>query len=268
MCLEMLLQVLSSRYQALLGHHLAGIYLHGSIAFGCFSWARSDIDFIVVVDEPLAEATKLDLLAVLEDLHDQAPPKGFEMSVVLEEHCRPFAYPTPYELHFSNGWRDLYLADPRSLCDTNGKTDIDLAAHFTVINKVGIPLYGRPVAEVFGPVPHQAYLDSILADVAQARQDVLANPVYVILNLCRVLSYVKDRQVLSKAQGGHWGITHLSEPGRSIVGQALAAYSGEQDDFHPASSNQLTDFCSLMLEAIKVDAEISSPWPERCPDRL
>ena len=267
MCLEKLLQVLSNRYEVLLGSHLTGIYVHGSIAFGCFSWARSDIDFIVVVDEPLAEATKLHLLAVLEDLHDQAPPKGFEMSVVLEEHCRLFAYPTPYELHFSNGWRDPYLADPRSLCDTNRKTDIDLAAHFTVINKVGIPLYGRPVAKVFGPVPHQDYLDSILADVAQARQDVLANPVYVILNLCRVLAYVKDRQVLSKAQGGHWGMTHLSEPGRSIVRQALAAYSGEPADFDLAQSDLLPDFCSSMLEVIKADVVISNPGPEKYPDR-
>lgn len=268
MCLEMLLQVLSRRYEEILGRHLTGIYLHGSIAFDCFSWDRSDIDFIVVVDEPLAEATKLNLLAVLEDLHDQAPPKGFEMSVVLEEHCRPFAYPTPYELHFSNGWRDPYLADPRSLCDTNGKTDIDLAAHFTVINKVGIPLYGRPVAEVFGPVPHQAYLDSILADVATARQDVLDNPVYVILNLCRVLAYAKSRQVLSKAQGGHWGIAQLPEPGRSIARKALAVYSGEKADSFLSSSDQLHDFCSFMLEAIKADAAISDPWPDKYPDRL
>lgn len=250
MCLEMLLQVLSKHYEEILGRHLTGIYLHGSIAFGCFSWDRSDIDFIVVVDEPLAESTKLGLLAVLEDLRGQAPPRGFEMSVVLKEHCCPFAYPTPYELHFSNGWLDRYLADPRSLCDASRKTDIDLAAHFTVIHQVGIPLCGRPVADVFGPVSYHDYLDSILTDVAQARQDVLANPVYVILNLCRVLAYARDRQVLSKVQGGQWGMVHLPEPGRSIVRKALAAYSGEKADLRPSSSNHLPDFCSLMLQEI------------------
>jgi len=252
MRLEKLLHVLSDRYADILGNHLVGLYLHGSIAFGCFSWEQSDVDFIVVVDEPLAEQTKLGLLAVLEDLRAQAPPKGFEMSVVLQAICKPFTYPTPYELHFSNSWLDRYLADPQSLCDTRGKTDVDLAAHFTVINHVGITLYGRPVTDVFGPVPHQAYLDSILMDVTQARQDILASPVYIILNLCRVLAYVKNWQVLSKAQGGQWGVTHLPEPHRSIIRKALAAYSGDEVDFSPSSTDhqRLPDFSAFMLQEI------------------
>ena len=250
--LEMLLQVLSNRYAEILGNQMIGLYLHGSIAFGCFAWEQSDVDFIVVVDEPLAEQKKLGLLDILEDLRAQAPPKGFEMSVVLQSCCKPFKYPTPFELHFSNGWLERYLADPRSLCDTNEKTDIDLAAHFTIINQVGITLLGRPINEVFGPVPHQDYLDSILTDVAQAHQDIVDHPVYIVLNLCRVLAYVKDRQVLSKAQGGQWGLTHLPEPGRSIVRQALAVYSSDRTSFHVTSSakRHLSDFAAYMLQEI------------------
>jgi streptomycin 3"-adenylyltransferase len=248
----MLLQVLSDRYAGILGSHLVGLYLHGSIAFGCFSWEQSDIDFIAVVDEPLDEQTKLGLLRVLEDLRALAPPKGFEMSVVLQACCQPFAYPTPYELHFSNGWLDRYLADPKSLCDTNGKTDVDLAAHFTSIHHAGIVLRGRPIADVFGPVPHADYLDSILMDVAQARQDILSSPVYIILNLCGVLAYVKNRQILSKAQGGQWGLAYLPEPNRSLVQRALAVYCGESAGFSllPSDHDQLTDFAAFMLQEL------------------
>ena len=35
----------------LLGSHLHGVYLHGSLALGCFS-PRGDIDVLVVVNEP------------------------------------------------------------------------------------------------------------------------------------------------------------------------------------------------------------------------
>jgi streptomycin 3"-adenylyltransferase len=252
MRLEMLLQVLSNRYAEILGDQMIGFYLHGSIAFGCFAWEQSDVDFIVVVNEPLAVQTKIGLLDILEDLRDQAPPKGFEMSVVLQSCCKPFVYPTPFELHFSNGWRERYLADPLSLCGTNEKTDPDLAAHFTVIHQVGITLLGQPIPEVFGSVPHHDYLDSILTDVARADQDILDHPVYIVLNLCRVLAYVKDRQVLSKAQGGQWGMAHLPEPGRSIVRHALAVYSGNKDSFSVTSSakRHLSDFAAFMLQQI------------------
>ena len=81
--------------------------------------------------------------------------------------------------------------------------DRDLAAHFTVTRAVGVPLWGAPAADVFAPVPAADYLDSIWYDVEGAEDDILENPVYVILNLCRVLAYLRDGAVLSKAQAGN-----------------------------------------------------------------
>ena len=47
---DILAQVTSS-FQKILKDNLVGIYVHGSIAFNCFHWDRSDIDFIVVTKE-------------------------------------------------------------------------------------------------------------------------------------------------------------------------------------------------------------------------
>lgn len=44
-----LLDRIKTAYSKILGDRLAGIYVHGSIVFGCFNWDRSDIDFLVVV---------------------------------------------------------------------------------------------------------------------------------------------------------------------------------------------------------------------------
>ena len=152
-----LLKQIAEQYQKILGINLAGIYIHGSIAFGCFHWDRSDIDFLVVIKDPIPRQTKMELLQVLTDLSDKAPPKGFEMSVVLKRYCVNFVYPTPYELHFSNDYLDA--------CDDELKVDPDLAAHFMVITKVGLVLCGEEIPEVFGTVPEADYLDSILKDV-------------------------------------------------------------------------------------------------------
>lgn len=40
-----ILQKIKTSYQEILADKLVGIYVHGSIAFQCFNWKKSDIDF-------------------------------------------------------------------------------------------------------------------------------------------------------------------------------------------------------------------------------
>lgn len=84
-------------------------------------------------------------------------------------------------------------------------TDKDLAAHFTIIKKYGIALYGMDIEKVFGNVPKEDYIDSIMCDIEEADEEILENPVYIILNLCRVAAFLKDGAITSKKQGGEWG---------------------------------------------------------------
>ena len=216
--LAALLEFIRCDYEAILVPNLVGIYIHGSIAFDCFEWTQSDVDIIVVVQEPISDDVARTLLAATQSLNESAPPKGIEMSVVLHDHCRHFIYPTPYELHFSPMHRDSLCPHPR-LCDP------DLAAHFTVILAVGYPLMGSPVTDVFDPVPHADYLDSIWLDVEHARTDIHNDPVYVVLNLCRVLAYLRDGLVLSKQGGGEWGLVHLPAHAE-LIRAALTQYAG------------------------------------------
>jgi len=213
-------------YRRILGEKLVGFYVHGSIAFGCFTWATGDIDFLVVTDAPLTQAEKEALIRVLLELDAQAPPKGFEMSVVLRSACADFRHPTPFELHFSNAHRARAAADLPAYCRDMHGVDPDLAAHFTVIRHVGETLFGADIAEVFAEVLRAAYVDSIIGDVGGAEQDITENPVYITLNLCRVLAYLTEGAVLSKRQGGEWGVAHLPEKYHPLLRSALDAYGG------------------------------------------
>ena len=236
-----LLDNISEQYNKLLGKNLIGIYVHGSIAFCCFNWDRSDIDFIVVVKEPLSQQTKFEIIQAMLELNKHAPQKGFEMSVVLEKYCKSFVYPTPYELHFSNDCLDDYKNE-------KPKADYDLAAHFTVIKNVGITLYGTAIEEVFGHIPHEDYFDSIRKDIENAKIDVLENPVYVVLNLCRVYAYIKDGLILSKEQGGLWGLANLPEEYHITLKEMLDYYV-DGISFNK-SGLQLVSFCEYMLDLI------------------
>ncbi len=206
--------------------NLTGIYLHGSLAFGCFQEKSSDIDFIVVTKKEPALSQKMSWMRAILAIEADGPPKGLEMSVVLEEDCRHFSHPARYQLHYSQAHLQNYLQDPKVFCETMHGTDRDLAAHFTIIREKGIALFGPRAELLFGPVPPADYLDSIRADVKNAAEDILQDPTYVILNLCRVAAYVREGAVLSKQQGGEWGLFHLPKVYAPIINQALDCYSG------------------------------------------
>lgn len=254
-----LLREISKAYQAVLGKQLTGIYVHGSIAFGCFCWETSDIDFLVIVEEKLSQQQKEALIGVLLQLDAFAPKKGFEMSVVLRSACMPFQDPTPYELHYSNAYRANYQRNLQGTCERMQGYDPDLAAHMTITGSVGIALFGLPIKEVFAPVPRASYLKSIWYDVENAAQDIPNDPVYYVLNLCRVLAYAEEGLVLSKAQGGEWGMEHLTQD-RGMIASALQAY---QENNLLSNQENLVRFAENALDRIRQNIDFLSACPKK-----
>ena len=228
---------------------LTGVYVHGSLALGCFYWNKSDIDFIVVVKRPPSMEQKVSFLRALLEIDRHSPPKGLEMSVVLEDCTRKFVYPTPFELHFSNDHKQRCMEDPFSYCQSMHGTDRDLAAHFTIIRHACICLSGAPEASVFGEVPPDAYFDSLKYDIAHADEEILQNPVYMILNLCRVLAYRRQGLILSKKDGGLWGLRQLPARFHGLLHGALRCYQSDADA-PIAEERLLLEFAEYMRCAI------------------
>ncbi len=246
---EALLDRLTATSRALFGDDLIGVYLHGSAAMGCFNPKTSDLDLLLVTDTAPERAQKRAFLQTLLKLNSQAPPKGLELSVVRRQVCDPFQYPTPYEFHFSPSHLELALRDAERYLDVLVGTDRDLAAHFMIVRRFGIALWGPPAAEVFGPVPKEAYLDSLLYDVGNAEAEIWSDPVYLTLNLCRVLAFVREGAVLSKKEGGSWALQNLPEHFSDWVGAAVQAYVG--DGKMVADPGVAQDFARYMLEEIR-----------------
>ncbi len=249
MTLDEITETFVQKSRDILGENLVGVYLHGSAAMGCFNEKKSDIDLLVVAEKELSDDVKLRYMDMVVGLNDEAPPKGIEMSVVRRAVCRPFVYPTPFELHFSVTHLDWYRKNPVDYIEKMKGVDKDLAAHFTVTLRRGKRLCGKEISEVFEPVKREFYLDSILNDVADAEDAVKTNPVYVILNLCRVLAYGQEGLILSKREGGEWGLANLPMEYHALVASALDAYSS---DAAPERNDRLAvRFAAYMLERIR-----------------
>ncbi|MCR5322731.1 MAG: nucleotidyltransferase domain-containing protein [Lachnospiraceae bacterium] len=102
----------TERSKKILCDDLAGIYLHGSAVMGCFNPAKSDIDLIVVVKDSVSDTGKRAFMDMVVELNGKGPAKGIEMSIVRQSVCKPFVYPTPFELHFSVAHLNWYKSDP------------------------------------------------------------------------------------------------------------------------------------------------------------
>lgn len=209
----------------ILGDNLTGIYLHGSAAMGCFNNKKSDVDLLVVVKSDISKEIKRQYMDMVVTLNGKAPLKGIELSIVKETVCKPFVYPTPFELHFSIAHLKWYLSNPEEYIEKMNGTDKDLAAHFIIVYHRGKTLYGREISSVFSEVSSEYYMDSIWADIQNAKEDIVENTMYISLNLCRVLAYKKERLILSKQEGGEWAVQYISNPEyKKIILSALEEY--------------------------------------------
>ena len=237
------------RSREILSENLTGIYLHGSAVMDCFNPQKSDLDFIIVINQKLSDETKKRFMDMVVKLNNSAPQKGIELSVVLKNVCSPFTYPTPFELHFSNMHLNWYKENPEHYIKKMNGTDKDLAAHFTIISKRGKCLYGEPIEKVFSEVPKQDYLDSIKNDIADAKDDIKENPTYIILNLARVLAYQKDNLVLSKKEGGEWALQNLPVEFHQLLKDALKDY--EENTIVTYNMDYAEKYADYMLNKIK-----------------
>ncbi len=233
--------------KGILGDNLVGVYLHGSAVMGCFNPEKSDVDLLVVVNEEPTDAVKRTFLDMVVSLDESGPAKGIEMSIVERSVCKPFVYPTPFVLHFSKMHLDWYRNDPEDYIAKMKGTDRDLAAHITVIRARGVCLCGAPIDEVFGEVPKQDYMESLWYDIADAEHDIAEDTMYLTLNLARVLAFLQDGSVLSKKEGGEWGLKNLPEKYHELLREALSEYRGETPGYDISAAKE---YAGAMLRLI------------------
>jgi predicted nucleotidyltransferase len=238
--------------QALLETNLSGIYLHGSLAMGCFNPDRSDIDLLVVTARGMSIETKRRVVQLL--LHASMTPSPIEISFLVEQQVQPFQHPLPFDLHYSETWRERYHWELENGAWTKWNDtiliDADLAAHFTIMMNRGICLLGKPVKEVFPLVPTRYYIASIVGDFAEAKDARSSKPFYFILNACRVYAYLLDGSIFSKDEGGSWGLLTLPGEYHSVIVQALEIYRGSRKD-EPFDVAALDLFATYMDEQVR-----------------
>ncbi len=227
--------------------NLTGIYLHGSLAMGCFTKGKSDVDLLIVVKEKISEKTKRSLIQAAIRLEEQWKAYSLEWSIILQTEVMKPSHPGHFLLHYSAFHKPHYLNDPDYKCEEG--RDPDLTAHLMVTYERGRCLSGFPIRELFNQPEGADYFQAIYYDIHNADEHITENPVYYVLNLCRVYQYALTKIVSSKKEGGEWGLTFLPAEYHDLLHLALKKYEGEgQGEKMP--DHLLKKFAGFMIREI------------------
>jgi streptomycin 3"-adenylyltransferase len=217
-----------------LGAPLAGAWLHGSLATGAWHRPKSDIDLLLVCNEPIDAMLRAVLEQALLALSDSRPITGdLDLHILLASHARDFTHPLPFEFRYNETVRQRIRAgDARA---TGPGFEPDLAVHCTLVRQHGIPIHGPPPASSFAPVPRSDFLAAIRADLHAILEDqrIIAAPCYCVLNACNILRILEqaeedDSLDYTKQQAAAWALENLPTTHRPLLRRALEIHCASE----------------------------------------
>jgi streptomycin 3"-adenylyltransferase len=222
------LEKLAAGLEEIFAGDLAGVYLHGSAALGCYG-PHSDVDVLAAIGRPstpdeqqrLAELCLRVSRASWDDSHCL-----LELDVVVPS--RLWRYPPPVEFHYGESLRESFARGERKPWDTDTWTD--LACALTILHASGIVLAGKPVSDVLPRVPLEDYRTAVKVDRQWCIDHLDTHRLHVVLSLPRVWGALETTDVHSKASAAEWALPRLPERLQPVLQHALAVYRGETQE--------------------------------------
>ena len=171
---------------------------------------------------------------------DAARPvrRHLEFSVITSEVAERAPFPAPFEFHFS----EMSPSDTDS-DESSGRSrlDPDLTVHFATVVRHGIVLGGQPIEAVFRLPRMSDFLDALRSDLDWMLSDdrLEAEPVYAVLNLCRLLVIIghDEPQVVGKLAAAEATTARLGAESAHAVEAAVRAFT-TGDAWHPSAAER------------------------------
>jgi hypothetical protein len=203
-----------------LGDTVAGVVLHGSLTLDDYVPGRSDVDVLVVVDDPLTDV-QFAALTRAAARQQAGAPGWVDLRVVTRQvAARPTPAP-PMEAY-------LELVPGSGMqVERRHPGERDLVVEFSICRAHGRGLVGAMPAELIGQVPTSWVLavgDAQLADW-QAIGDDPKHAELTVLTACRVWRFAEEGRHCSKTAAGRWALRR--DPTLQVVADALGRRHGD-----------------------------------------
>jgi len=217
---------------SILQDNLVGIYLYGSLAMGGFNPKTSDIDVIFVVKERLPREKSRRIIEYLKGIC--SPERRLELSIIGVDIVQNPTYPIMVYLHYEY-WGNIF----------EDEEDNEILSNLYTTRKRGFCIWGVPINNIFSKIPEKYHLRSVIEDLQHTRKLLHESQehvgynivVYWVLGSCRVLAFIREELVLSKVEGGLWGLANLPKKYHNLLEQALSCYKGKKKDIFGTKKN-------------------------------
>jgi hypothetical protein len=218
---NVLLAELLEGIRSVLGNHLIGLYLDGSLTGGDFDPA-SDIDFLAVTEDELNDAE----FSALRSMHGRLAASHPRWGAELEGSYIPRAA--------VRRWDPARSTHPNL---ERGKTerlkrirhDADWIVHYHVVRERGIPLLGPDPKTLIDPVTPDDLRKAMRATLETWWKNFLVDPAplarrgyqsYAVLTMCRICCTLSTGLVASKSDAAGWAGTNLDPRWAPLIDRA------------------------------------------------
>ncbi|MCC5908143.1 MAG: DUF4111 domain-containing protein [Balneolaceae bacterium] len=241
------------RVQMVLNHHLAGMYLYGSLAFDDFSKDQSDLDLLAVTKNELPIQVLQQVQGIISARKLPCLGKALEFSVVTEDAVQQLSPRPAFEM-------DLMTGNETGDEVQFKATHSDFVLHFEVTRQAGRRLYGPYPNEYFIPQEKEMILKALLAEMEWGKEHLfhsLHDPfgANAVLNGCRCLMFLYHGAMVSKRAGGEWYLLQDRFYFRNLVESALAVRYTDQP--RAVDRRSSLDFLST------ITAQLHNEMPEK-----
>jgi Domain of unknown function (DUF4111)/Nucleotidyltransferase domain len=225
--------------------------LHGSLTLGDYVPGRSDVDLLVVVDDPLTDAQFTALIEAVAALRPRAPDR-VDLRVVTRQVAASPTLAPPMEAYI-----EITPDSSSDLCiERRHPGERDLVVEFSMCRAHGRSLVGAAPAELLAEVPAAWVLavgDAQLADW-EAIGDDPPHAELTVLTTCRIWRLAEEGRHGSKTAAGEWALRR--DPTLAVVRDALARRRGESTaPLDPAQVAQLLALVRARLAQARDSAD-------------
>jgi predicted nucleotidyltransferase len=244
-----IIQELLEGIQGVLGEHLIGMYLEGSLANGDFD-QDSDIDFVAVTD---VEVTG-DLFSSLQSMHDQIATFDSTWAIQLEG-----SYLSVEALRRYDPANNRHPNIERGLGERLKMVQHEEVwnVHRHILRERGITIVGPDPQTLIDPVTPNDLKHAMLPALHNWATYMLHHPSeissqgyqsYIVLSLCRILYTLQRGEVVSKLKAAKWAKETRDPKWKSLIDHAWEGRHASQIPPDPAAIRQTQDFIEYTLE--------------------
>jgi hypothetical protein len=192
--------------QGVLGDQLVGLYLYGSLSSGDFDPASSDVDFVAVTRDAIAENDSA--FEHLREMHGRVAASGLPFATNLEGSYIPLAGWRRYDP--ATAWHPTIGHDwPFKL----GFHDANWVIERAIVRERGGVLYGPPPETLTDPISPQQLRAATCQQLADVWRRRIEDPdwpragmyaAFAVLTLCRALYTLQHGAFCSKPVAAAW----------------------------------------------------------------